>query len=206
MGWVVEPREDRWHRKPTAIYGGVAIYLAFAAYLLAWAPGTARAWILWPPAPAPCSGLGLWDDIFELKPQVKFMAQLTGGHRGGGLGLGFREIFPWVWLNVPLTLLWLVGVTNAVNILDNMDGLSSGVALHRQRVMLAAISASRGGPQMGPVCRGPGRRGRGLPHLQLQPGQDLHGRLRFSLFLGFTLAWLTILSTITAARGERIAP
>ena len=129
-GWVVQPREDRWHRRPTAVYGGVAIYLAFLiAFFVMGRPGPRGLTLVG------CASamflIGLVDDIVDLKPQVKFLAQLLVATIAVALGLSFT-LLPWPWLNVPLTLLWLVGVTNAVNILDNMDGLSSGVALVRR--------------------------------------------------------------------------
>jgi UDP-GlcNAc:undecaprenyl-phosphate GlcNAc-1-phosphate transferase len=74
------------------------------------------------------SFLGLWDDRWGVRPTLKLLAQFTGA-----LFLVFNDIqvaLPLIpeWANVVVTLLWLVGVTNAFNLLDNMDGLSVGVA------------------------------------------------------------------------------
>lgn len=146
MGWVVAPRQDRWHRRPTAIYGGVAIYLAFMLSWLFLGGRSSQDLVL-----VVCAGamflVGLADDIFELKPQVKFLAQLLVATVAVALGLRF-DFIAWTWLNVPFTLLWLVGVTNAVNILDNMDGLSSGVTLSAGTI-LALVAAVKGAPQLG---------------------------------------------------------
>ncbi len=190
-GWVVEPREDRWHRKPTAVYGGVAIYLAFVAAYLVLGPWDQQGLIV-----ACCASamflVGLIDDIFDLKPQVKFLAQLLVAIAAVALGLSFK-LLPWPWLNVPLTLLWLVGVTNAVNILDNMDGLSSGVALVAG-VMLAAISFSRGGPEMGLIAAALAGSAGGFLIYNFNPAKIFMGDCG-SLFLGFTLAACTIMGS-----------
>jgi UDP-GlcNAc:undecaprenyl-phosphate GlcNAc-1-phosphate transferase len=74
------------------------------------------------------SFLGLWDDRWGVRPMFKLLGQLAGA-----LFLMLNDIqvaLPYLpsWANVVVTLLWLVGVTNAFNLLDNMDGLSGGVA------------------------------------------------------------------------------
>jgi len=72
--------------------------------------------------------LGLVDDIFQLRPRPKFLAQLLAA----ALVLGCGVVYPLRgnWLIDGLSsLFWIVGITNAFNLLDNMDGLSAGTAL-----------------------------------------------------------------------------
>ncbi|MCB2225680.1 MAG: hypothetical protein KQH53_03300 [Desulfarculaceae bacterium] len=190
-GWVVQPREDRWHRKPTAVYGGVAIYLAFlVSFFILGRPGPSSMTLVG------CASamfvIGLVDDILDLKPQVKFLAQLIVATVAVALGLSFK-LLPWPWLNVPLTLLWLVGVTNAVNILDNMDGLSSGVALVAGS-MLSVISFMRGFPEMGFIAAGLAGAAGGFLIYNFNPAKIFMGDCG-SLFLGFTLAACTIMGS-----------
>ncbi|RJX31841.1 MAG: hypothetical protein C4525_11375 [Desulfarculus sp.] len=191
LGWVVQPREDRWHRRPTAVFGGVAIYLAFAAAFLLLGPRDRLSLSL-----AGCASavflLGLIDDVFDLKPQVKFLGQLLVAIVAVSLGLSFTFL-PWPWLNVPLTLLWLVGVTNAVNILDNMDGLSSGVTLVAASV-LALISLMRGSPEMGLTAAALAGAAGGFLIYNFNPARIFMGDCG-SLFLGFTLAGCTIMGS-----------
>jgi UDP-GlcNAc:undecaprenyl-phosphate GlcNAc-1-phosphate transferase len=70
---------------------------------------------------------GLWDDRRPLPPIAKLLAQITAAAilAAGGIQVAMR--LP-DWANVALTVLWVVGITNAFNLLDNMDGLSAGVA------------------------------------------------------------------------------
>jgi len=72
------------------------------------------------------SFFGLWDDRRGLSPAVKLLGQF-----GATTILLLTDVrigvFPYLWLNVAATLLWVVGMTNAMNLLDNMDGLSGGV-------------------------------------------------------------------------------
>lgn len=71
--------------------------------------------------------LGFWDDRFSLSAGVKLVGQLiaTGLLIGTGVSV---SVLPHPLLNIGVTVVWMVGITNAFNLLDNMDGLSGGVA------------------------------------------------------------------------------
>ena len=127
VGAVVQPRRDRWHRRPTALLGGVAIYLSFLISCLTLAPNFSGLRLIL------LGGtllflLGLVDDFVPLKPYVKLVAQLVIA----SIVVYFGRRLPWTnyeAVNIVITILWLVGVTNAVNLLDNMDGLAGGISL-----------------------------------------------------------------------------
>ena len=76
--------------------------------------------------------VGLLDDIYELSPKVRFFSQSIVGLVTSLLlfinGTGV-EILENPWLNGLLTSLWVVGIINAVNFIDNMDGLATGIAI-----------------------------------------------------------------------------
>lgn len=126
VGAVAQPRTDRWHNKPTAMLGGVAIFLAVMAAAFFFAPRTREVFVVI----GASTGLflvGLLDDIFQMKPYQKLIGQLLGASAVVYFGL----ILPWTEstvVNMIITFFWLVGVTNAVNMLDNMDGLAAGVS------------------------------------------------------------------------------
>jgi len=125
QGWVSLPREDRWHSRPTALMGGIAI-----------CGGTLAAWLVTgdlktlAPIAFPAAAiflLGVIDDrVYEFRPHQKLIAQVAIALALIAGGVRFTTLPPL--LSLPLTLLWLVGITNAVNLLDNMDGLASGVS------------------------------------------------------------------------------
>jgi UDP-GlcNAc:undecaprenyl-phosphate GlcNAc-1-phosphate transferase len=127
LGIVARPRQDRWHRKPTAMLGGIAIYLAFIAGALVLAPDLSDA------ASILLAGTvlfltGLVDDLIQIKPLVKLAAQLGAAAAMIFAGLSLEwTAYPVV--NGAVTVFWLVGITNAVNLLDNMDGLAGGTSL-----------------------------------------------------------------------------
>jgi UDP-GlcNAc:undecaprenyl-phosphate GlcNAc-1-phosphate transferase len=125
-GMVARPRNDRWHRRPTALLGGIAIFLAVGVTYLVAMEHTPQAWTV-VGASALLWLIGLVDDLAQLKPYHKLIGQVMGA----GIVLAADLYLPWTaWplVNSALTIFWLVGITNAVNLLDNMDGLAAGVA------------------------------------------------------------------------------
>ena len=126
------PSEIKAQSSPVPYLGGVAIVVSFAAVVLAAA-------LLKPPN----SGLGelalilglgvmlailgLVDDLKGLSPWLRLSIEGAAGVTVWGTPAG-AEVFGNDALNLVVTVLWIVGVTNAFNLLDNMDGLSGGVA------------------------------------------------------------------------------
>jgi len=127
FGVVAAPRDDRWHKRPTVLLGGVAIFLAFAVSYLIFAPKDASAYPILA-AGAILFAVGLVDDLIQIKPYVKLVMQVVAAAAVVSFGLRL----PWTGseaVNDFLTIFWLVGITNAVNLLDNMDGLAGGISL-----------------------------------------------------------------------------
>jgi UDP-GlcNAc:undecaprenyl-phosphate GlcNAc-1-phosphate transferase len=135
-GYVARPREDRWHRRPTAMLGGVAI----AATALALAVVTGDVWRLaLPLAGGLIFALGVADDILSLKPSTKLIAEIVVA--SGFVFFGHRlQLTDLQTVDTLLTIVWLVGVTNAFNLLDNMDGLCAGIALIAGTALLAGLA------------------------------------------------------------------
>lgn len=131
--YVALPRDDRWHEKPTGLLGGVAIFISMmAAWLIgAFTFADVDNFIL-PMLPVALGGaaifcLGLFDDIFEINPQYKLIGQVIIA--SVLVLLGFQVgWFNSKTANLVVSIFWIVGITNAFNLLDNMDGLSAGVA------------------------------------------------------------------------------
>ena len=126
MGRVAHPREDRWHRQPVALLGGVAIGLSLFTGAAVFGLGSQV------PVLLGCALLmfltGLIDDLVNLKPSTKLIVQIALG----SVLLFFEYRLNWVHsvtIDSLLTLVWVVGMTNAFNLLDNMDGLCAGIAL-----------------------------------------------------------------------------
>ena len=127
LGMVAAPRQDRWHQKPTPMLGGVAIYAAFVIGFLVFGPKVPGALAILG-AGSLLFLTGLVDDAIHIKPYAKLVLQMIAASTLVFFGLHL----PWGdyhWINDLLTIFWLVGITNAINLLDNMDGLAGGITL-----------------------------------------------------------------------------
>jgi UDP-GlcNAc:undecaprenyl-phosphate GlcNAc-1-phosphate transferase len=126
-GMVAKPKTDRWHKKPTAMLGGIAIWLSFSISYLLFLPRTPYNWRILV-ASTFLFIVGLIDDLIHIKPYQKLVGQIMGAAYIIYYGLSL----PWTSsssVNVALTIFWLIGITNALNLLDNMDGLAAGIAV-----------------------------------------------------------------------------
>lgn len=147
-GWVSLPKDGRHvHETPLPRLGGVAIFLAFSLSLILWLglallyprllEGLAPATLLRIYIPA-CLifCLGIYDDLHGAGPYLKFSVQaiaatmlFLGGMRILDLPVLFgAHSLPW-FVGLPLTVLWVVAITNAFNLIDGLDGLAAGSAL-----------------------------------------------------------------------------
>ncbi len=140
-GWIAQPTQDRWHKKPTALAGGIAIYaavlipLSFMSDFSTLVPHFFKGL---GPSPLPSIDaviwigitflfmLGLWDDFFTIKPYTKLVGQILVASLIAFFGFRLHWLDSQT-LDTTLTILWIVGITNAFNLLDNMDGLCAGV-------------------------------------------------------------------------------
>lgn len=84
---------------------------------------------------------GVWDDIKGLSPLVKLVGQILGALILIGLGVQVL-LFQENWINVGITLLWVVGITNAYNFVDSMDGLAVGLGAQAAAFFMLVTSDS----------------------------------------------------------------
>ena len=125
-GWLVFPRIDRWSTRPVAQLGGMAILLCLlvAAFVLPPSPkGIALVFLT-----ISMGTIGLWDDLRSLRPYLKLLIQVILALVAVYCGFIY-PLRPTPAVNILFTVVWIVGITNAFNLLDNMDGLAAGVGI-----------------------------------------------------------------------------
>ncbi len=161
MGFVSVPRLWRTHSRPTSMLGGLAIVLGLGGGMIA--GGNLRIGVLGAVAGAGVIGIslvGLVDDVAGLGAPARLVWASAAGAAAWLLGLRIVAVTGGEpvgdLINAGLTLLWFVGVTLSLNLLDNMDGVTAGVgaaasitiavaaALGGQFVVTAAASALAG--------------------------------------------------------------
>ncbi|MCG8349121.1 MAG: undecaprenyl/decaprenyl-phosphate alpha-N-acetylglucosaminyl 1-phosphate transferase [Chloroflexales bacterium] len=145
VGVVSVPRSRDIHLAPVPLLGGAAIYAAFVIALLLFRDlNYIRELVGILLGATLISLFGLVDDRWGLTAPVKMGGQILAGVI---LLLGGTQVqlFEQPWLNWALTLIWVVGITNALNFLDNMDGLSGGIATIAAAffLLLAAMNVPR---------------------------------------------------------------
>ena len=141
LGYVARPRMDRWHRQPTPTFGGVAIATA-VLFVSATQADVGRLWVLL------LGGgiiflVGLVDDVISLKPYSKLIAEIAVASLFVFFGLRLN-VSSSLTLDALLTIVWIVGLTNAFNLLDNMDGLCAGISLIAGSTILTTLALRTG--------------------------------------------------------------
>ena len=136
LSFYAQPTRDRWHRRPVAMLGGLPIVAAVLIGFLSTSPAGPLLPLL------VCSGLmgllGLADDLFSIRPTTKLVIQLlivtVIVYWLPGVTLTASPI-----VDALLSILWMIGITNALNLLDNIDGLAAGVAAIAGTFYLAVL-------------------------------------------------------------------
>jgi UDP-GlcNAc:undecaprenyl-phosphate GlcNAc-1-phosphate transferase len=200
IGAVDIPKDDRRiHKEPMPLIGGLAIFFSVIAVTLIFLPLNREIVSILIGGTIIVIG-GVIDDLRELNPKTKFVFQIIAGLIiiYGGVKVDFvtnpftkdSSLIYLHWLSIPITLFWIVGITNTLNFIDGLDGLSAGVAMISSiTLMIVAgkfgytsviiLSASIAG-----ACLG------FLP-FNFNPAKIFMGDTG-ALFLGFMLAAITI--------------
>jgi len=208
-----KPSERKMHKAPIPVGGGVAIYLSFFVTILI-------ATIMFPLSGQTFTSrdtsilfslflggtltmlVGLIDDILNMPPKVKLLCQIIIGLIVFSFGVSITFIrsplggffyFPH-WLSIIVTLFWIVGIMNAINLLDGLDGLLAGVstisatiffivALMKGQILVAILMAALAGATLG------------FLRYNFNPAQLFMGDTG-SLFLGILFACLSVLGAL----------
>lgn len=211
VGAIDQPGERKAHSHPMPRLGGVAVFLScfisFGLVALFDRPLLSGSWIF--SSEGGLFGLclfivmllGFWDDLRSLKPFQKFGVQVLLSsvvYIAGFRVSAVMNPFGGGWLDVhavdyPLTVLWIVGVTNALNLIDGLDGLAAGVATIAAFTILpiALLWGDTGTAVLAVILAGALI---GFLRYNFNPAKIFLGDSG-SLFIGFMLAVLSIKSS-----------
>jgi UDP-GlcNAc:undecaprenyl-phosphate/decaprenyl-phosphate GlcNAc-1-phosphate transferase len=215
LGAIDKPNARKAHTIPTPRLGGVAVFVSFAislAVLIAydhdltfpsWILGT-KGFLLYGSI-ALVLALGIWDDMRELKAGQKFLVQLVlasvaylAGFNISGITHPFTlGVLPLGVFDYAATVVWIIGVTNAINLIDGLDGLAAGVSTIALLTMfpIAIIQNDMGTAVVALVLAGAVF---GFLRYNFNPAKIFLGDSG-SLFIGFMLA---ILSTQSSTKSS----
>ena len=155
-------------------------------------------------------GVGLWDDIMQMRPRNKLIAQIVVALISMLYGFiipGINNPFDhnphtnWIdfplWLSVPLTLVWYVGMMNAINFIDGLDGLLSGFTFI-SCIFLFAISVVHANPVVALVVIALAGASLGFLPYNFNPAKIFLGDAG-SLFIGYVFATVSIIGASKTA-------
>lgn len=203
VGAIDQPDKRKVHVKVMPRLGGLAIFLAFLICMvfIVKVSGPFRGIIY---GSIIIFVVGLLDDIYQLSPWVKLAGQIVAAavaiHFGvvvhfvtnpfdGMLSLGF--------LSIPITFLWIVGISNAINLIDGLDGLAAGVSSIAAATM-GIVAMLEGQPLAAVVAFVLVAAILGFLPYNFHPARTFMGD-GGSNFLGFTLACLAIVGMAKGA-------
>ena len=186
LGVIDRPNYRKIHVDPIPLLGGIAIYLAFIAAVLVFGNRYRLNELVGILVGASLvSFLGVWDDRRSLNPFLKLAGQFFAASILVMSGV-YIGTFPWEPVNIAVTLAWVVVVTNSLNLLDNMDGLSGGVGAVAA-IFFLLLAAMNGQYLVGILSAALVGASLGFLAYNFNPASIFMGDAG-SLFLGFVLA------------------
>jgi UDP-GlcNAc:undecaprenyl-phosphate/decaprenyl-phosphate GlcNAc-1-phosphate transferase len=139
IGATDKPNQRKVHSSIMPRLGGLAIFLSFLIGILIMNPsevpyGEFHLSIVI--GAAIIIFTGMLDDVKEISPKIKLLGQIAaaavvviyGGLKVEFINLPFGGIIDFGYLSIPLTMIWIIGITNAINLIDGLDGLAGGVS------------------------------------------------------------------------------
>lgn len=139
LGAVDNPNARRVNKQPMPTLGGLGIFIAFNFGVFLLLRNQFPTHELFALTTAECIIVltGMIDDIRELSPKMKMLGiviaamivYFLGGIRMNLVTLPFFGSFQLGWLSFPVTIFWIMAITNAVNLIDGLDGLATGVSI-----------------------------------------------------------------------------
>ena len=121
LGFLDQPDQRKVHLSPTPLMGGVAIYVGFVAALLMAGKGPIRELLGVVGGATLLLGIGLWDDRHDIQPLIKLAGQALAA--GLLIWSGIQATLfthQYQWLNIVITVFWVIGICNAINFQDNI--------------------------------------------------------------------------------------
>lgn len=202
IGALDVPNRRKMHRSPTPSGGGIAIFLGFLVAFL-FINRVNPSIIGFISAAFVIIILGVFDDILSLSPLPKLIFQslaafilIYSGVRIDMSVLLRGHVAEFGYLSIPLTYLWIVGITNAINLIDGLDGLAAGVSCIAA-FTIAAVAMFGGQVTVAVLAMIVAFAALGfLPH-------NFHSKIFMgdsgSMFLGFSLAALSVMGSVKLA-------
>jgi UDP-GlcNAc:undecaprenyl-phosphate GlcNAc-1-phosphate transferase len=210
LGIVDRPNARKIHQDPVVRVGGVSIFVGtLTALTIVWRLGgflsvsPEKEWEFWGVTLGSIAFffIGLADDLFNLSPISRLIMQLAVasvswfmGVRIDFLSIPFGSLIHIDWISLPVTVIWLVGMANAINWIDGVDGLAAGVSGIAAVVMLI-VTLFMNQPAAALIAAALAGGALGFLRYNFNPAQIFMGD-GGAYFMGFTLAGIGVIGLV----------
>lgn len=204
VGAMDAPDARKVHATPIPRMGGLAIYAAFVIAVLATIPlGIQMMGLII--GSSIIVAVGIVDDLYQLSAKVKLMGQIIAA----ATLLFFDIRIDWIanpftgdflyfeWLAIPITIFWVVGLTNTVNLIDGLDGLAAGVSTIAA-ASIFFIAADMGITTVALLLASLAGGALGFLKYNMNPAKVFMGDTG-SMFLGYVLAAVSVIGAVKSA-------
>lgn len=199
-GFLDVPKDERRvHKKPIPVGGGIAMVITVTLLMLYYLPIN-KSLIMTLLASLVIALSGLYDDKKDLSPKLKFLFQILAGILLvlGGMKIEFLTnpfdshdaLFILNMLSIPVTIFWVCGITNTINLIDGLDGLASGVSMICA-ISMFFITYKMGRYDVSMVCALVAGACLGFLPFNFNPAKIFMGDTG-ALYLGFMLSYISI--------------
>ena len=199
-GFLDVPKDERRvHKKPIPVGGGIAMVISVTILMLYYLPIN-KSLIMTLIASLVIALSGLYDDKKDLSPKLKFLFQILAGVLLvlGGMKIEFLTnpfdshdaLFILNMLSIPVTIFWVCGITNTINLIDGLDGLASGVSMICA-ISMFFITYKMGRYDVSMVCALVAGACLGFLPFNFNPAKIFMGDTG-ALYLGFMLSYISI--------------
>ncbi len=209
-GKVDRPNDRKVHKRPMVRLGGISIFIGTVTALLIvwWLDGFGtlspeKDWEIWGVTIGGVAffAIGLMDDLFNLTATSRLIMQIVVAMFAWWVGVGidflsvpFFGVVQLGWLSLPVTVIWLVGLANAINWIDGLDGLAAGVS-GIAAVVLMIVALFMDQPAAALIAAALAGGALGFLRFNFNPAQIFMGD-GGSYFLGFTLAGTAVIGLV----------
>ncbi|MDU1176209.1 MAG: MraY family glycosyltransferase [Peptoniphilus harei] len=199
-GFLDVPKDERRvHKEPIPVGGGIAMVISVTILMLYYLPIN-KGLIMTLLASLVIALSGLYDDKEDLSPKLKFLFQILAGVLLilGGMKIEFvtnpfdshDALFILNILSIPVTIFWVCGITNTINLIDGLDGLASGVSMICA-ISMFFITYRMGRYEVSIVCALVAGACLGFLPFNFNPAKIFMGDTG-ALYLGFMLSYISI--------------
>ena len=210
IGAIDAPDARKVHQVSIPRLGGLAIYIGYMVSLLYSVKdiSSVKGWLI---GSVILVAVGIWDDVKQIGPKTKLLGQIVAAlmlpifdNAIHFISIGDHMLYL-EYLSIPLTVFWIVGFTNIVNLIDGLDGLAAGISLIAC-IAICIVTLQMGQVDLACITLALAGAACGFLRYNFNPAKIFMGDTG-SMLLGYTMAAISVMGSVkTAATVGLVVP